>query len=439
VNKQLDLAIAVSAALCVILATTTVCGRLAAKIGQPRVVGEIAAGVLLGPSLLGAIWPAVGRQLFTAEVRSVLYVLSTIGLTFFMFLVGASLDHTHLNRRSVRRAATLAAAGILPPFVLGAALAYLLAARLIEPDASRGQFMLFLGSALSITAFPTLARILDERGMTHTRLGGVTLVAAAVDDAAAWGLLALIIALAASGDPADALVTVLAGAAFAAVMLTAGRWFLGRLARRVERDGGMSHGVTVLILLLVLGAGWFTDAVGVFSVFGGFITGLAVPQHARFRQELGVRLTTVNSVLLLPVFFAFSGLNTELLGLRADALVPLAAVMLVAFAGKYAGCTITLRVQGMSWRYASAIGGLMNARGLMLLIFINIGLAYGLVTPELFAMLVVVAIVTTAAATPVYRLSLSAAMEEAERRSGDPVQPAGRLVRSGAAPVSGRD
>jgi Kef-type K+ transport system membrane component KefB len=426
--NQIQFALRVFAALAVVLAATTLCGRIAMAVRQPRVVGEMVAGVLLGPALLGAVAPGVQAQVFPADVKATLYVLSTIGLTFYMFLVGSSLDHGLAAGRNMRRASALAVSGIVPTFALGAGAAALFFGSLSPDGTTRWEFMLFVGGALSITAFPMLARILQERGIANTPIGGLTLVAAAIDDAAAWVILAVIIAVASAGSPLDAVGTVAGAAVFALVMLTVGRKLFARLGERVERVGRMSRDVMALVLLVVLVAGWFTDFIGVFSVFGGFITGLAMPQSAVVRRELETRLTDLNSILLLPVFFAFSGLNTEVSGFGSGGglWLPLAVIMAVAFAGKYLGCAAVVRVQGFSWRYASAVGGLMNARGLMILIFINIGLAHGLVTPELFAILVAVAIVTTAAAMPIYRASLPESLERDTTDFLPPPVPAAR-------------
>ncbi len=413
---NIDFALRVFAALAVVLAATTLCGRLALLVGQPRVVGEMVAGVLLGPALLGAVAPGVSARLFPADVKGVLYVLSTIGLTFYMFLVGAALDHGRTGGSNTRRAAVLAAGGIVPTFVLGAAAAALFHDRLSREGMNVWVFMLFLGSALSITAFPMLARILQERGIANTPIGGLTLVGAAIDDAAAWVMLAVIIAFGTAGNPLGALDTIAGAAVFAGLVLTLGRTLLGRVGDKVEREGKVGRDVMALILFLVIVAAWFTDYIGVFSVFGGFTMGLAMPSSPVLRRELSTKLTDVNSILLLPVFFAFSGLNTEVAGLSSGGSLwlPLAVIMLAAFAGKYLGCAGVVRAQGYSWRYASAVGGLMNARGLMILIFINIGLAYEMITPAVFSILVVVAIVTTGAAMPIYRVSMSEALERQE-------------------------
>jgi K+:H+ antiporter len=413
---DLQLAIKVIAAICAILVATTVCGLLAKRIGQPRVVGEMVAGILLGPSVLGALMPAAQRTLFPREVNSVLYVLSTIGLMFFMFLVGAGIDHRFTSRLAMRQSAVLAASGVIPPLALGVVAGVALHGRLAAPGTGVAEFALFLGGALAITAFPILARILQERDMSNSRLGALTLMAAAVDDAVAWCLLAVIITMATAKSPGSAAVTIVGTGAFAVLMMTVGRRLMTPLAQQVERRGVIGNGGMAAIVLLVIFAGWFTDQIGVFSVFGGFITGLALPRSRVFRQQLLDRLMDMNVILLVPIFFAYSGLNARFTGIgELGMLVPLIAIVILAFIGKYVGCGLTARRLGLSWRHASAVGGLMNARGLMILIFINIGLAHNLITLQLFSMLVIIAVLTTAAALPIYRLSLPLSLEDAER------------------------
>jgi len=426
VQSPVELGIGVLAALAIILAATGVCGGLVQTVGQPRVVGEMIAGVVLGPSVFGVVLPSIQQSVFTPDIKSVLYVLSTIGLTFFMFLVGAGIDHRFLNRRSIRRAAAVASCGIIVPLALGAGTGLLLLDRLAGPGASAAEFALFLGAALAVTAFPVLARILQERGMTSTPLGSLTLVAAAIDDASAWVLLAVVAALGAAGAASGVLVTILGAALLVVGMLTAGRRLLRLLVRRVELTGAMTHGSVVVVLLVVVGCGWFTDMIGIHSVFGGFIAGIALPASPVLRRELTTRLTDVNAVLLMPVFFVFSGLNTEVAGLLDVSLaLPLVLLLVVAFVGKYVGCALAVRLHGFSWRHASAVGALMNARGVMLLIFINVGLAQGVIGQQLFTILVLVAVVTTASAMPIYRASLPVSCEDAERATGDRLDAAG--------------
>ena len=418
-GANLQLAVKVVAALFVILVATTLCGRLALRIGQPRVIGEMVAGVLLGPSMLGLVAPGIQHHIFPADVNSVLYVLSTIGLTFYMFLTGAGIDHRFIEASAVRKSVILAVSGVVPPFALGVGAAFVFYRKLATPGTSMLVFALFLGGALAITAFPVLARVIQDRGMANTRLGAMLLMIAAVDDAAAWAILAVIIALSSASGASGAVVTIVGAALFAALMLTVGRKLLRRLADRVERDGVLSHGVMGVVLLVVLGAGWFTDLIGIFSVFGGFVTGLAIPHSPVFRRQLQQRLMDLNSILLVPVFFAYSGLNTRLSGLAdLGLLVPFLVIVVLAFAGKYVSSTLSARWLGMPWRHASAIGGMMIARGLMILVFINIGLAYHVITPTLYSMMVIVAVVSSAAAVPIYRASLGRDGEQAQKNEG---------------------
>lgn len=420
----LDLTIKVLAALLVVLAATAVCGRVALAIRQPRVVGEMVAGVLLGPSLLGAVSPSLQDLLFPDDVKGVLYVLSTIGLTYYMFLVGVTIDHRTMDRLTVQRSVTVAGAGIVLPFGLAAVVAVTFYGQLAVPGVSRFAFVLFLGGALSITAFPMLARILQERGISNTPFGSLTLLAGAINDAVAWGLLAIVVAIATASGASGALTTVLGAVIFSTVLLTIGRRVLAPFGRKVEREGGVSHGAVALILLSVVAAAWFTETIGIFAVFGGFILGMTMPSSSTLRRELQVRLMDFNLILLLPVFFAFSGLNTQLTGLNdVQLLLPLAAALVAACVGKYLGCALTARWHGIPWRQSWAIGGLMNARGLMILVFINVGLAHDLISPELFAMLVIVAVVTTATAMPLYQLHIPPHLEAAlhhETRAGRP-------------------
>lgn len=420
-GPSVELAVKVLLALLVILSVTLICGRAALAIRQPRVVGEMVGGVLLGPSLFGAIAPHAQVQLFSHDVKGVLYVLSTLGLTFYMFLVGATLDHRHLSRRAIRQSSVLAVSGVLPTFVLGGLVASVFYAKLSGGEVSRLQFMAFMGGALSITAFPMLARILQERGIANTQVGLLALIGAAVDDAVAWIMLAVIVATAEGGDSLEGVRAIGGAALFAVVMLTAGRRVFRYLGEHVVRSGELGHEGAAVVILMVLGAGLLTDYVGVFSVFGGFVTGLAVPQMSALRHELRTKFAEFNSILLLPLFFAYSGLNTRFDGMRdVGLLLPFAVVLVVAISGKYLGCLLAMRLQGFSWRHSSAVGGLMNARGLMILIFINIGYEYHLLTTGTFSLLVLVAVLTTAMAMPVYRASMPAWIEETDARGSSP-------------------
>ncbi|MGH3242578.1 MAG: cation:proton antiporter [Spirillospora sp.] len=412
VDPNLELALKVLPALIVILIAAGVCGRLAKTVGQPRVLGEMIAGVLLGPTLFGAVWPDAQEKVFPDEVVPILYVLSTIGLTLYMFLVGAGLDRGSRTPGEGRRASLLALSGILPSIVLGFAVGAALWGTLSRDDVGRWEFALFVGGALSLTAFPMLARILYERGLENSRLGRLSLLAASIDDAAAWCLLAILSAWHLGTGSGDAVRTIGLAAVFAAVMLLVVARLLRPLGEQVVRSGTLNPTALYIVIIVPLVGGWLTDWIGVYSVFGGFVAGLAMPRDRAFREALHARMMGVVSTLLLPVFFAFSGLNTELGGITgATMILAFVAIMAAGFCGKYFGCALAMRGLGFGWRDSYAVGGLMNARGLMILIFINIGLAQGMITKELFAMLVLVAVITTAGAVPLYRLALPDRLE----------------------------
>ncbi|MBT2229759.1 cation:proton antiporter [Nonomuraea sp. NEAU-A123] len=423
-DPNLELILKVLPALVVILLVAGVCGRLALMVLQPRVLGEMVAGVLLGPTLFGWLFPEAQAALFPKEVRPVLYVLSTIGLTLYMFLVGAGLDHSARSPGEVRRGSILAGSGIIPSLVLGFCSGLVLWDLLSRPDISRWEFALFLGGALSLTAFPMLARILYERRLENSPLGRLTLIAAAIDDALAWCILALLSAIHLGSGTGGALRTIGLAALFAVVMLTVVRPLLRPLGRSLARTGQLGPGAMYVVILVPLTAGWLTDWIGVYAVFGGFVAGLTMPRDPAFRKVLHGRMMDVVSTLLLPVFFTFSGLNTHLNGIAGGAMLLAFALILAAgFSGKYFGCSLAMRTLGFSWRESYAVGALMNARGLMILIFINIGLAQGMITQELFAMLVLVAVITTAGALPLYKLALPERLEQTRRTEPEEPRP----------------
>ncbi|WP_431990645.1 cation:proton antiporter [Streptomyces albogriseolus] len=413
-DKNLELVLKVLPAIIVILAASAVCGRLAILVKQPRVLGEMIAGVLLGPTFFGALFPETQKAVFPVEVKPILYVLSTIGLTLFMFLVGAGMDHGSAHgARQGRQAATLAISGVVPSLLLGFGAGYLLYDRLSRPDVGTPEFAFFVGGALSITAFPMLARILYERRLQNTMLGRMTLLGASIDDAAAWCFLAVLSAVHAKAGVWHAFRTVGLAAVFAAFMLLVVSKWLRPLGNHVERTGRFGYDQMYLVIGIVVLSGYFTDYIGIYSVFGGFIAGLAMPRNSAFREALHGRMMDLVCVLLLPVFFAFSGLNTRLNGLAGWGMVlPFLLILAAGFAGKYFGCAFAMKAAGFSWRESYAVGGLMNARGLMILIFINIGLAQEMITQDVFSLLVLVAVITTAAAMPLYRWALPERIEK---------------------------
>jgi Kef-type K+ transport system membrane component KefB len=392
--------------LAVILGICRLVGWLVRRIGQPQVVGEMIAGVLLGPSLLGVLWPHIQAQLFPAGASmSILYAASQVGLVLYMFLIGVEFD-TGLIRSRLRSAAIVSLAGILTPLLLGALLALLLlrSAGLFGLHVTTGEAMLFLGASIAITAFPMLARIIFEQGLAGTSLGTLALAAGSCDDAISWCILAVVLAVF-HQNALIALLAVVGGLLYAILTLTAGRWLLARtFGRLTERRGGISGAMLALVLLLVMFCGWLTDTIGIYAIFGGFLLGVAMPRGlcaTALRRSLEPLVTN----FFLPLFFVYSGLNTSLGLLNTWVLWGIAGLILVAaVSGKGVACWLAALLSHEPRRDALAIGSLMNARGLMELILLNIGLQQGMITRTLFTMLVIMAIVTTLMATPLFDL-----------------------------------
>jgi Kef-type K+ transport system membrane component KefB len=386
----------------VILVVCQLVGRLAQKLGQPQVIGEMIAGVTLGPSLFGLLAPELQQALFPRQTMDTLYVVAQLGIGLYMFLVGTEFRGDHFRAR-YKSALSVSLAGIVVPFVL----AFLLAPWLItipglfSVKTQLLQASLFLGAAIAITAFPMLARIIHERGLTGTPLGTLTLTAGAIDDAAAWCILAIV--LASFGKSwGGAYLAIGGGAAFAAFMILLGRHWLRRLADHVLPDQPLSATMMAVLLVLFCLSAWAMDAIGVHAVFGGFILGICMPKGA-LTEKLRASLHLFVVVFLLPIFFTFSGLNTHLgVILQPQILLAAAAILLASFCGKGLACWAAARATGENNRDAMAIGALMNARGLMELILINIGLQAGIIEPGLFSILVLMAIVSTLMATPLF-------------------------------------
>jgi Kef-type K+ transport system membrane component KefB len=399
-----ELAILFFFQLAVILGVCRVVGLLAKRIGQPQVVGEMIAGVLMGPSLLGLFSPALQQQIFPkGPAMSIIYACSQVGLALYMFLIGVEFD-VDLIRKRMRTAASVSLAGITAPLVLGAGLALLLVQQeglFFAPNVLSWQAMLFMGAAIAVTAFPMLARIIFERGLTGTSLGTLALAAGSTDDAISWCILAVVLAVF-KDSPTIALLAVGGGALYAIGMLALGRPLLRRLGTIAERENGISPGMLAFVLLLVMLCGWLTDTIGIYAIFGGFILGVAMPRGL-FAKDLLNKVEPLVTNFLLPLFFVYSGLNTSIGLLNSWFLWGVALVVLViAVLGKGVACWAAALLNGETNREAMAIGSLMNARGLMELILLNIGLQAGIITPTLFTMLVLMAIVTTLMASPLF-------------------------------------
>ncbi len=388
-------------ALAVILVAARAVGLVIRRLGQPPVVGEVVAGILLGPSLLGRISPAALAFLLPPAVAPFLGIIAQVGIILFMFLVGVELD-PGLMRHRTQATLAISHASITLPFVLGALLALPLYPRLATRDVPFTAFALFLGVSMSITAFPVLARILMDRGIQRTRLGVIALTCAAVNDVTAWCLLAFVVSVV-RAQSGSALVTVLLTAAYIGLLLTVVRPLVVRLVRAVDHRGMTKEVTTVFFVALLLSA-LITEAIGVHAIFGAFVLGVLVPHDSRIARQLREQLEGLVVVLLLPAFFAFTGLRTQIGLVHGSGWLLCGAIIVVASLGKFGGSAAAARLTGLSWHDATALGVLMNTRGLVELIVLDIGLDLHVLSPALFAMLVLMALATTMATTPVLAL-----------------------------------
>jgi Kef-type K+ transport system membrane component KefB len=384
--------------LIIILIVVQMFGYLCGRIGQQWVIGEILAGLALGPSFLGALLPGIKGFIFPASVLPTLQTLGDIGLVLYMFSLGARLD-THLMLRQSRTAIITSISGILLPLLLGATLAFFLFP-LAGPKTDLISFMLLVGTAMAITAFPVLARLLTEKNMLGTKIGTLALTCAAVDDVIAWCLLALVVAVIHSKGLPSIVLTVGLTLLFIVCMLTVVRPLLAYADRHIRSKQLL---VAFSIALLLLSA-YCTNAIGIHPVFGAFLMGIILPRKPLF-VELVRNIDQVNSVLFLPLFFVYSGLRTQV-GLISSPWMWLICllVLVIACVGKIGGGTFAVRFMGESWRDSLSMGVLMNTRGLVELIVLNIGLDLGVLSPTLFAMLVIMALVTTMMASPLLPL-----------------------------------
>jgi Kef-type K+ transport system membrane component KefB/nucleotide-binding universal stress UspA family protein len=388
----------------VIIGVSRLLGRGMRWLGQPLVIAEVLAGILLGPSLLGWISPGTMQALFPASSIPVLQMLSQVGLILFMFLIGLELD-PRLLKGNGHASVVISHTSIIVPFALGAGAAYWYYPRVSSPSVPFGSFLLFMGVAMSITAFPVLARILTERRLMQSKVGALAITCAAVDDVTAWCLLAFVVSIVRATDLTHAAITTVIALAYIAFMLVVLRPFLARLGARVASREGLNQNVVALTLLLLLASALTTELIGIHALFGAFLFGAIIPKTGGLAEALAEKLEDVAVVLLLPLFFAFSGLRTQV-GLlnSAENWAMCGIIILLACLGKFGGGAVAARLTGSRWREAGAIGVLMNTRGLMELIVLNLGLDLGVISPTLFTMMVVMALVTTFLTTPLLRV-----------------------------------
>lgn len=391
--------------LAVIVIIARLFGALAIRLGQPPVVGEIAAGIVLGPSLLGWLAPGASAFLFPPTSIPTLALLSQLGVLLFMFVVGIELDPA-LLRGKAHAAVAVSHVSIVFPFLLGVTLAIGLYGPYAPKNVSFTAFALFMGIAMSITAFPVLARVIEERGLAGTPMGTTAITCAAVDDVTAWSLLAFVVAFSTSGGALETLsITLVLSLLFVLAMIYLVRPLLNRLLDP-ESPSSSSRARMAIVIATMLFSALATELIGIHALFGAFLAGVIMPSVGTFRRLLRERFETVSAVFLLPLFFAFTGLRTQI-GLLDKTSTWLICLLIVAVAtlGKLGGTVGAARLTGLGWRDALTLGALMNTRGLMELVALNVGYELGILSPEIFAMMVLMALVTTAMTGPLLTLA----------------------------------
>ncbi len=379
----------------IILIVSKVFGVIFTKIRQPSVVGEMIAGIFLGPSIVGYLFPGFSDFLFPPSSLPNIQFLSQIGLAFFMFIIGMELDIEKLKGKA-RKAILISHTGIIFPYFLGVCVSFFLYEKFAPENINFTSFALFIGIAVSITAFPVLARILQERNLTKTSLGSLVLSCAAFDDVTAWCILATVIAIVKAGSIASAMFTIVLSIIFVLLMLFAVSPFLKRVGNRHNEGETLNKSLVIIIFFILLLSACITEAIGIHAFLGAFLAGVIMPPNANIKKLLMEKLEDVSILLLLPLFFAFTGLRTHI-GLLTDgnlwAICGL--IIFIAVLGKFGGSTIAAKLTGQSWKDSFSIGALMNTRGLMELIVLNIGYDLGILSPALFAIMVIMALATT--------------------------------------------
>jgi Kef-type K+ transport system membrane component KefB len=384
----------------VIVFSSKLLASLVRRIGQPMVVGEVIAGILLGPSVLGYFLPGVSQFIFQPSSLPNLNFLSQLGLILFMFIIGLELD-IQLLKHKAHTAVVVSHVSIILPFAMGASLAYFLYESYAPPHISFLAFGLFMGIAMSITAFPVLARILHERGLTKTALGSLAITCAAADDVTAWCILAAVIAVVQAGNGLIAVFTVLISCVYVIAMLKLVRPWLARVERRYPSIEHLNRTFAVIAFVVLFLSALTTEVMGIHALFGAFLAGASMPAHASFRKLLASRIEDVSLVILLPLFFAFTGLKTQI-GLLNDGAAWLVCglIIFVAVVGKFGGSSLAARFTGQTWSDSFSLGALMNTRGLMELIVLNLGYDLGVLSPTIFTMMVLMALITTFMTAP---------------------------------------
>lgn len=379
----------------IILFVSKLFGAIFTKIKQPSVVGEMVAGIFLGPSIMGFMFPGFSEFLFPKISLNNLQFLSQIGLALFMFIIGMELDIEKLRNKAYN-AIVISHASIIFPYFLGVSVSYFLYEHFAPANISFAAFALFMGIAVSITAFPVLARILQERGLTRTSLGAIVITCAAFDDVTAWCILATVIAIAKAGSIASALFTILLSVVFVLIMVYAVSPLIKKLSNKYGDSENLNKTLVAIVFFVLLLSACITEAIGIHALFGAFLAGVIMPQKSNIKKLLMEKLEDVSILLLLPLFFAFTGLRTQIGLLNEGHLwATCGLIIFVAVLGKFGGSALAAKLTGQSWTDSFSIGALMNTRGLMELIVLNIGYDLGILSPALFAIMVLMALTTT--------------------------------------------
>ncbi|WP_052430126.1 cation:proton antiporter domain-containing protein [Sporocytophaga myxococcoides] len=379
----------------VILIVARILGYLFRKAGQPSVVGEILAGIVLGPSLLGLYLPEVSSFIFPASSLGNIQFLSQIGLILFMFIVGMEIDSSTIKNQA-HQAVIISHASIIFPFFLGVVSSFFLYSSFAPTNIPFVAFALFMGIAMSITAFPVLARIVHEKGLSKHPIGIVSLTCAAADDVTAWCVLAAVIAIVKASTILSALLTIVLAAAYILIMLYVVKPGLNKLFSIKAQNGEVSRSLTGIIFLILLLSSYICEVIGIHALFGAFIAGVIMPEEVNLKKVISEKIEDVALVLLLPLFFVFTGLRTHINLLNNPHLwMVCLCIIVLAVLGKLVGSALAAKITGLSWKRALSIGVLMNTRGLMELVVLNIGYDLGVLSPEIFTMMVIMALVTT--------------------------------------------
>lgn len=404
---MLELFISTAIAVVIIISVSRVLGELMPKIRQPRVIGEMLAGVLLGPTLLGTIAPQISNLAFPKEILPILFVISNFGLSIYMFLIGMEIDVSNINSKSIKSSFVLSSAAILFPFISVIPIVYIFYNKLRGNDGiTEVQLFIFLGTSLAITAFPMLARILEEKKITKTKLGEILLISASIQDVVSWILLSFIISLAKYEKLYYGFFTFIGCILFIICVKVIIKPMLIKISNKIKEEKDFNQNTFAIVIIILIICSILTDKIGLYSVFGGFVFGMAIPRNPILINAIKIRLYDMLIVFFLPIFFAYSGLNTNINRIVSpEYLLPCVAIIFCGIAFKTIPIFITMKLMNYPKNTSIAIAGLMNARGLMELIIANIGIMYGIINYETYSILVLLAIISTTMAMPIYEYS----------------------------------